>query len=32
MKVYVAGGGPAGLYAAYLIKTRRPDADITLVE
>jgi 2-polyprenyl-6-methoxyphenol hydroxylase-like FAD-dependent oxidoreductase len=32
MKVYVAGGGPAGLYAAYLIKQRRPDADITLVE
>jgi 2-polyprenyl-6-methoxyphenol hydroxylase-like FAD-dependent oxidoreductase len=32
MKVYVAGGGPAGLYAAYLIKKRRPDAEITLVE
>jgi 2-polyprenyl-6-methoxyphenol hydroxylase-like FAD-dependent oxidoreductase len=32
MKVYVAGGGPAGLYAAYLIKQRRPDAEITLVE
>jgi 2-polyprenyl-6-methoxyphenol hydroxylase-like FAD-dependent oxidoreductase len=32
MKVFVAGGGPAGLYAAYLIKTRRPDAEITLVE
>jgi 2-polyprenyl-6-methoxyphenol hydroxylase-like FAD-dependent oxidoreductase len=32
MKVYVAGGGPAGLYAAYLIKMRRPDAQITLVE
>ena len=32
MKVYVAGGGPAGLYAAYLIKTKRPNAEITLVE
>jgi 2-polyprenyl-6-methoxyphenol hydroxylase-like FAD-dependent oxidoreductase len=32
MKVYVAGGGPSGLYAAYLIKKRRPDAQITLVE
>jgi 2-polyprenyl-6-methoxyphenol hydroxylase-like FAD-dependent oxidoreductase len=32
MKVFVAGGGPAGLYAAYLIKKRRPDAEITLVE
>jgi 2-polyprenyl-6-methoxyphenol hydroxylase-like FAD-dependent oxidoreductase len=32
MKVCVVGGGPAGLYAAYLIKTRRPDSQITLVE
>lgn len=32
MRVFVAGGGPAGLYAAYLIKTRRPDAEVTLVE
>ncbi|MFM2422829.1 MAG: hypothetical protein RL291_1359 [Pseudomonadota bacterium] len=32
MKVFVAGGGPAGLYAAYLIKKRRPDAEVTLVE
>ncbi len=32
MKVFVAGGGPAGLYAAYLIKKRRPDAQLTLVE
>jgi 2-polyprenyl-6-methoxyphenol hydroxylase-like FAD-dependent oxidoreductase len=32
MKVFVAGGGPAGLYAAYLIKSRRPEAEVTLVE
>ena len=32
MKVFIAGGGPAGLYAAYLIKKRRPAAAITLVE
>jgi benzoate-CoA ligase family protein len=32
MKVFIAGGGPAGLYAAYLIKKTRPDAIITLVE
>lgn len=32
MKIFVAGGGPAGLYAAYLIAKRRPDAEITLVE
>jgi benzoate-CoA ligase family protein len=32
MKVFIAGGGPAGLYAAYLIKKSRPDATITLVE
>jgi benzoate-CoA ligase family protein len=32
MKVFIAGGGPAGLYAAYLIKKARPDAIITLVE
>jgi benzoate-CoA ligase family protein len=32
MKVFIAGGGPAGLYAAYLIKKARPDAVITLVE
>lgn len=32
MKVFVAGGGPAGLYAAYLIAKRRPNAEITLVE
>jgi benzoate-CoA ligase family protein len=32
MKVFIAGGGPAGLYAAYLIKKSKPDVAITLVE
>jgi 2-polyprenyl-6-methoxyphenol hydroxylase-like FAD-dependent oxidoreductase len=32
MKVFIAGGGPAGLYAATLIARRRPTAAITLVE
>ena len=32
MKVFIAGGGPAGLYAAYAIKRLRPAADITVVE
>ena len=32
MKIFVAGGGPAGLYAACLIKRLRPAADITLAE
>jgi benzoate-CoA ligase family protein len=32
MKVFIAGGGPAGLYAAYRIKKSKPDATITLVE
>jgi 2-polyprenyl-6-methoxyphenol hydroxylase-like FAD-dependent oxidoreductase len=32
MKVFIAGAGPAGLYAAYLLKTKRPDAGITIIE
>jgi 2-polyprenyl-6-methoxyphenol hydroxylase-like FAD-dependent oxidoreductase len=32
MRVAVLGGGPAGLYAAYLWKSRHPDAEVTLFE
>jgi 2-polyprenyl-6-methoxyphenol hydroxylase-like FAD-dependent oxidoreductase len=32
MRIAILGAGPAGLYLAYLIKRRRPDADITLIE
>lgn len=32
MRVAILGAGPAGLYLSYLIKRRRPDADITVVE
>lgn len=32
MRIAILGAGPAGLYLAYLIKRRRADADITLVE
>jgi 2-polyprenyl-6-methoxyphenol hydroxylase-like FAD-dependent oxidoreductase len=32
MNIFIAGGGPAGLYAAHLIARRRPTAKITLVE
>ena len=32
MRIAILGAGPAGLYLAYLIKRRRPDADITVVE
>ena len=32
MRIAILGAGPAGLYLSYLIKRRRPNADITLVE
>ena len=32
MRIAILGAGPAGLYLAYLLKRRRADADITLVE
>ena len=32
MRVVVLGAGPAGLYLAYLIKRRRPDTDVTVIE
>src|SRR5579872_6844307 len=32
MRIAILGAGPAGLYLAYLIKRRRPDAGVTVVE
>src|ERR1700752_3154974 len=32
MKIAIIGGGPAGLYAAILLKKQRPDAAVTLYE
>ena len=32
MRIAILGAGPAGLYLAYLIKRRDPDADLTLIE
>jgi 2-polyprenyl-6-methoxyphenol hydroxylase-like FAD-dependent oxidoreductase len=32
MRIAILGAGPAGLYLAYLIKRRRPDTIVTVVE
>ena len=32
MRIAILGAGPAGLYLSYLIKRRRPDADVALIE
>jgi len=32
MRIAILGAGPAGLYLAYLIKRRQPQADVTVVE
>ena len=32
MRIAILGAGPAGLYLAYLIKRRAPDADVTVFE
>ena len=32
MRIVILGAGPAGLYLAYLVKRRRADTDITVIE
>ena len=32
MRIAILGAGPAGLYLGYLLKRRRPDAHVTIVE
>ncbi|MFY9684422.1 MAG: NAD(P)-binding protein, partial [Pseudolabrys sp.] len=32
MRIVILGAGPAGLYLAYLIKRRQPDADVSVLE
>src|SRR5262245_62459951 len=32
MRIAILGAGPAGLYLAYLIKRRQPDADVRVFE
>jgi len=32
MRIAIVGAGPAGLYLAYLIKRRQPDADVAVFE
>jgi 2-polyprenyl-6-methoxyphenol hydroxylase-like FAD-dependent oxidoreductase len=32
MRIAILGAGPAGLYLSFLLKRRRPDAEITIVE
>jgi len=32
MRIVILGAGPAGLYLAYLIKRRRPELDVTVIE
>ncbi|MGB6861513.1 MAG: NAD(P)-binding protein, partial [Pseudolabrys sp.] len=32
MRIAILGAGPAGLYLAYLIKRRRPDMDVAVIE
>jgi 2-polyprenyl-6-methoxyphenol hydroxylase-like FAD-dependent oxidoreductase len=32
MRIVIIGAGPAGLYLGYLLKRRRPAADVTIIE